>query len=75
MIPKHGDGDVIVAAGNIQRKEVVDVSRDFITDVANAIVWCMRYIFIPFGVAISARIVAEKLLQSQPKRQRKKRLK
>jgi hypothetical protein len=60
LIPKHGDGDVIVAAGNIQRKEVVDVSRDFITDVANAVIWCMRYIFIPFGVAISARIVAEK---------------
>ena len=75
MIPTHGDGDVIVAAGNIQRKEVVDVSRDFITDVANAVIWCMRYIFIPFGVAISARIVAEKLLQSQPKRQRKKRSK
>lgn len=49
------------------------MEKDFVAGIGNAIVWCMRYIFIPFGIAVSARIVAEKLLQSQPERQRKKR--
>lgn len=49
------------------------MNQDIITNIGATIVWCVKYVFIPFGVAISARIVAEKLLQPHPKRQRKKR--
>ena len=45
----------------------------FYVYIGIAVVWCVKYIFIPFGVAVSARVVAGKLLQPQPKRQRKKR--
>lgn len=49
------------------------MSKQFFTSIGNIIVWCMKYIFIPFGVAVSARIFVEKLLQPQPDRQKKKR--
>jgi len=71
--PTHKDGDVIVAAGNTQRKEVVDVNIDFYTGIGMAVVWCLKYIIIPVGVAFSARILAEKVLRSQPGRQKNKR--
>ncbi|HHV98957.1 MAG TPA: hypothetical protein GXX36_05880 [Clostridiaceae bacterium] len=52
------------------------MNTDFYTNIGLAVVWCMESIFIPVGVAVSARIIiAEKLLRSQPKRQRKKRSK
>ncbi len=73
MIPIYKDGDVIVAAGNLLRKEVVGVDNEFLTNIGYAVVWCMKYMFIPFGVAVSAIIFAEKLLQPQPDRQKKKR--
>lgn len=71
--PSHKDGDVIVAAGNIQGKEVVDMGIDLYTNIGYAFVWCLKFIFIPLGVAIMAKIITDKLLQSQPERQRKKR--
>jgi len=40
-IPTHRDGDVIVVAGNLQRKGVVDLDRDFYTNIGYAIVWCV----------------------------------
>lgn len=44
------------------------------TNVGYAYVWIIKCVFIPLGVAITARIIADKLLQPQPQRQRKKRL-
>lgn len=75
LFPSYEDGDVIVAAGNIQRKEVVDVNKDLYTYIGYAFVWCIRYIFIPIGVAVVGRIIAHKMLQPQPERQRKKTVK
>ncbi len=49
------------------------MSREFFTNIGYAVVWCVKYIFIPFGVAVFAKIFAEKLLQPQPDRQKKKR--
>jgi hypothetical protein len=77
--PKHKDGDVIVAAGNAQRKEVVAMNKEFYTYIGYAFVLCIKYIFIPIGVAIIGRLLSEKLLPPQPKKrllgaQRKKRL-
>jgi hypothetical protein len=46
-IPTHRDCDVIVAAGNLQRKEVVDLSKDFYTNIGYAAVVFVKYIFIP----------------------------
>lgn len=43
------------------------------TNIGYTVVWCVKYIFIPLGVAVFARIFAEKLLRPQPERQRKKR--
>ena len=73
MIPTHKDGDVIVAAGNLQRKEVVEMDKEFVTDIGYLVIWCAKYVFIPFGVAVSARIFVEKLLKPHPERQKKKR--
>jgi hypothetical protein len=52
---------------------VVDVNNELYTTIGYAVAWCMKYIFIPIGVAFAARIVADKLLPPQPERQRKKR--
>ena len=61
LIPlTHRDGDVIVAAGNIQRKEVVAMSNDLYTNIGYIFIWCVKYIFIPLGVAITARCVTDK---------------
>jgi heme exporter protein D len=50
--------------------------EDFFTYIGYTFVWCCKVVVIPFGVALSARIVAEKILRRpQPERQRKKRLK
>lgn len=73
MIPQYEDGDVIVVAGNPRRKGVVDLEDGFYTYIGFAVVWCMKYIFIPFGVGLSVKIVAKKLLQQQPLKQKKKR--
>jgi hypothetical protein len=73
LLPTLRDGDVIVAAGNIQRKEVVDMSNELYTEIGYIFVWCMKYIFIPLGVAVTARILADKLHLPLPERQRKKR--
>jgi hypothetical protein len=53
---------------------VIEVNNNFYTSIGLAVAWCMKYIFIPFGVALSARILVEKILRSQPERQKKKRL-
>ena len=42
--------------------------------VGYGLMWCVKYIFIPIGVAVAARLIVEKLLRPQPERQRKKRL-
>ncbi len=48
--------------------------EDFFTYIGYAFVWCCKIVVIPFGVAVSARIVAERILRRpQPERQRKKR--
>ena len=44
------------------------------TNIGFFIVWCAKYVFIPLGVAIFARIIVDKLLKPQPGKQRKKRL-
>ncbi|HHW31936.1 MAG TPA: hypothetical protein GXX20_09740 [Clostridiaceae bacterium] len=45
----------------------------FYTYIGIAFVWCVKYIFIPLGVAVSAKIITDRLLQPQPEKQRKKR--
>jgi hypothetical protein len=49
------------------------MNNEFYTNIGFTIVLSMKYIFIPLGVAVFARIIAEKLLRPQPKRQKKKR--
>jgi len=73
LVRTHRDGDVIVAAGNSQRKEVVDMDKELYINIGYTVVWCVKYIFIPIGVAVIARIIAERLLRPQPDRQKKKR--
>jgi len=59
--------------GEFTRKGVIDVNIDFYTGIGIAVVWCVKYILIPVGVAVTARILAEKILRSQPERQKNKR--
>jgi hypothetical protein len=49
------------------------MNKEVYTNIGYALVWCVKYIFIPLGVAVLARIIAEKLIPPQPERQRKKR--
>ena len=49
------------------------MNKEFYTNIGYSVVWCVKYIFIPIGVAVTARIIAAKLLRPQPNRQRKKR--
>lgn len=49
------------------------MSDEFYTNIGLVVVWCVKCIFIPLGVAITARIIVDKLLLPQPDRQRKKR--
>ena len=49
------------------------MNNELYTNIGFIVVWCVKYIFIPLGVAISARIFVDKLLHPQPDRQRKKR--
>lgn len=49
------------------------MNNEFYTSIGYFVVWCMKYIFVPFGVAISARVFVDKVLLPQPERQRKKR--
>jgi len=49
------------------------VSNELYAGIGYVVAWCVKCIFIPIGVAISARIIVDKLLQPQPVRQRKKR--
>ena len=41
------------------------------TNIGFFVVWCMKYVFIPLGVAIVARVIVDKLLTPHPERQRK----
>jgi len=50
------------------------MDNDFYTNIGYAFILCIKYIFIPIGVAIIGRLFSEKLLSPQPKEQRKKRL-
>jgi len=52
---------------------VVEMSKEFYISIGYTVAWCLKYIFIPFVVAVAARIFVEKLLQPQPDRQKKKR--
>jgi len=51
------------------------MEHDFYTGIGYAVVWCLKFIFIPIGVGVSVNYIVGKLLQPQPKRQRKKRFK
>ncbi len=59
--------------GNIQRGEVVDLNNELYRNIGYAVVMCLKYIFLPIGVAVTARVIVDKLLQPQSERQRKKR--
>jgi len=50
------------------------MDKDFYTNIGYAFILSIKYIFIPIRVAIIGRLISEKLLHPQPKRQRKKRL-
>jgi len=45
------------------------MNNDLYTNIGYTVVWCVKYIIIPIGVSISARIIADKLLQPQPEKQ------
>ena len=49
------------------------MSNELYISIGLIVVWCIKYIFIPLGVAVFARIIVDKLLKPQPDRQRKKR--
>ena len=49
------------------------MNNEMYINIGYAVVWCIKYIFIPVGVAFTARVLADKLLRPQPVRQRKKR--
>ncbi len=49
------------------------MSVQFIINIGLAIMWCVKYIFIPFGIAVFARLFADRVSRPHPKRQRKKR--
>ncbi len=49
------------------------MSNQFYIKIGVAFVWCMKYIFIPFGIAFFVRILADRVSQPHPRRQRKKR--
>jgi len=74
-IPTRKDGDVIVAAWEYAKEGGGWVNNDLYTNIGYAVVWCIKYIFIPIGVSVSARIISERLLQPHPEKQRKKRFK
>jgi hypothetical protein len=59
--------------GIYKRKEVVDMDNQIITSIGIAILWCVKYLFIPFGITVFARLLADRLSQPQPERHRKKR--
>lgn len=49
------------------------MSNVLYTSIGFLVVWCAKYIFIPLGVAVFAKIIVDKLLKPHPERQRKKR--
>jgi hypothetical protein len=49
------------------------MDNNLYTDIGYAVVCCVKYIFIPIGVSVSARIITDKLLKPQPEKQRTKR--
>ena len=49
------------------------MDKDLYTNIGYFVVLCMKYIFIPLGVSISARLIVDKMLRPQPEKQRKKR--
>ncbi len=73
MDSNYKDGDVIVAAGIYKGRRWWFMNNDFYHIIGLTVVWCAKYMFIPLGVAIFARVIAEKLLRPQPKGQKKKR--
>ena len=72
-VPIYKDGDVIVAAGNLQRKEVVDMDRAIYTYIGIIVVWCVKFLFVPVIVGVVIKMITHKMFQPQPERQRKKR--
>jgi hypothetical protein len=44
------------------------MNNDFYTIIGYAFILCIKYIFIPVGVAIIGRLLSEKLLRPQPKK-------
>lgn len=55
------------------------MDKGFYITIGYVLIWCIKYIFIPTGVAILGRLFSERLLRPQPKKrqqgaQRKKRL-
>ena len=49
------------------------MSNELYINIGFFVVWCIKYIFMPLGVAVFARIIVDKLLKPQLDRQRKKR--
>lgn len=49
------------------------MGNELYSNIGFIVVWCIKYIFIPLGVAVFARIIVDKLLKLQTVRQRKKR--
>lgn len=44
---------------------------DFYTYIGIAVVWCVKYIFIPFGVGFSVKIAAKKVTSTTASKAKK----
>ena len=49
------------------------MGNDFYTYIGLSVVWILKYIFIPIGVAVLAGIITNRVLHPNPQRQKKKR--
>jgi hypothetical protein len=68
----YGDGDVIVAAGNLFGGGGI-MGNNIYLYIGYFVVLALKYMVVPVTVAVFARLIADRLLGPQPERQRKKR--
>ena len=46
------------------------MSNVLYTSIGFLVVWCAKYVFIPLGVAVLAKIIVDKLLKPHPERKK-----
>ena len=48
------------------------MSNVLYTSIGFLVVWCAKYVFIPLGVAVLAKIIVDKLLKPHPERKKRR---